>query len=368
MVSPARRPTLFDVARLSGVSPGTASRALNPNRPHPVSAAVERRVREVARQLDYHPSAAGRVLLGGYAPLIGAIVHDVVNSYVAEIVRAIEDAAARQGHMVVICNSDRSPEKELQYVRLLRELGVAGVIFTASNLSDPSYEQELGRQVSRMRRIGMGVVSLTTRRTPMPTVRFDNVEAALMATNAVLAEGHRRVAMLAGQEMLWTAQQRVDGYRSAMQTAGVPLDESLVTWNPGFTREAGARATRGLLDRGAVFTAIVCSNDEMAAGAQLALFENGLRVPDDVSLVGIDDLPPAAYMSPPLTTVHAPLKELGEKSVELLMKYRGRGWRPSAPEDIVLPTTLVRRQSIAQPRLEVAAFVRRKADPLRTIT
>lgn len=351
----ASRPTILDVARRAGVSASTASRALNPSQPHPVSAVVCERVREAARELDYHPSAAARMLLSGYAPLIGAIVHDVVNAYFAEVLRAVEDAAASREHMVVICNSDRSPEKELRYVRLLREQGVAGMLLTAGSLRDAGYEREMGRQVACMRRLGIGVVSLTARPTPMPTVRIDNVAAARTATEHVLGLGHRRVAFLAGHPQLATAQDRSEGYRQALAANGLAVDGTLVVWSPGFTREAGARATRSLLDAGAQFTAIVCSNDEMAAGAQLALFERDLRVPFDVSLVGIDDLPSAEYMSPPLTTVRVPLRELGERSVEMLLRYQGRGWRASSPDHVVLPTPLVVRQSAVAPRALMAA-------------
>jgi LacI family transcriptional regulator len=330
------------VARLAGVSIATASRVVS-SADYPVSAPTRERVLDAARTLDYVPNALARGLLKSQMPLVGVIVHDITDPYFAEVVRGVDDAASSGGYLVITCSSERDGERETSYVRLLRSMRAAAVLFAGSGLDDPALNEELPRHVAALRASGAAVVHLSPHALGEPEVSVDNAGGISAMIGALLELGHRRIAFLAGPASLYVARQRLAGYRRRLAEAGIAVDEHLVV-ETGFSAEAGALAVDQLFATGADFTAIACANDLLALGALQRLHERGLAVPGDVSVAGFDDIPVAAMTAPSLSTVRLPLRELGRRGFEAAIRMLST----ETVEPQILPTQVVLRDSTAR--------------------
>jgi LacI family transcriptional regulator len=275
---------------------------------------------------------------------VGVIVHDITDPYFAEIVRGVEDAAADEGYLVITCSTERHLERESSYVRLLRSMRAAAVVFAGSGMDDPRLNEELGRHVAALRSSGAAVVHLSPHALGEPEIRVDNAGGIAAMVQSLVELGHRQIAFLAGPASLLVAHQRLAGYRRGLAEAGVPVDERLVV-STGFSAEDGAAAVDALLGGGASFSAISCANDLLALGALQRLHERGVVVPRDVSVAGFDDIPVAAMTAPSLSTVRLPLREMGR----LGFRYAARVLDGVAPEAVLVPTTLVLRDSTGAP-------------------
>jgi LacI family transcriptional regulator len=338
--------SIVDVAKLAGVSTATASRVVS-SADYAVSAATRERVLDAARALDYVPNALARGLLKSYVPIVGVIVHDITDPYFSEVVRAIEDAASVTGQLVITCSSDRIPERESSYVRLLRSMRAGTLIFAGSGLDDPAANEDMRKHVAAMREYGAAVVHLSPYADGEPEVSVDNAAGIASMVAALARLGHRRIAFLAGPTSLFVARHRLAGYRRGIADAGLEFDPRLVV-STGFNREAGHRAIDTLLDAGAPFTAICAANDLLALGALQRLAELGIDVPGQVSVAGFDDIETAAMVAPSLSTVRLPLHEIGRRGFE----YAVRVLAGDLPQPVVLPTELVLRNSTAEPPLQ----------------
>jgi LacI family transcriptional regulator len=338
--------SITEVARLAGVSIATASRVVS-LADYPVSPATRARVLDAARTLDYVPNALARGLLKSQIPVVGVIVHDITDPYFAEVVRGVEDAATPAGYLVITCSSERDAAQETSYVRLLRSMRAASVIFAASGLDDPEHTGELHKHLAAMRLDGAAVVHLSPHALGDADVGVDN-EAGIAAMVAELVRlGHRRIAFLAGPSALVVARARLSGYRRGLADAGVGFDERLVV-HTSFDRDGGALGVDTLLAGSAPFTAIACANDPLAMGALARLADLGIDVPDAVSVAGFDDVPVAAMTSPPLSTVRLPLREMGRRGFAEAARVLDGG----DLERIVLPTELAMRGSTGAPAAE----------------
>ncbi|MER3455570.1 MAG: LacI family transcriptional regulator [candidate division GAL15 bacterium] len=325
--------TILDVARAAGVSPATVSRVLN-GAGHPVREATRHRVLEAARRLEYYPNRLARGLLWRQTHVLGFVVPDVSNPYYAAILRGVEEAAAGHGLVVMLCNTGRDPGRVQACLRTLLEHRVDGIVVAGGTLTAADVRVVQGR---------VPLVAVGRHRAPVPSVRVDNADASRKACQHLLQLGHRQVACLAGPRSSLTARDRVEGYRAALREAGIWPRARWVVWSD-LTAEGGYRAARQLLSTSRV-TALVACNDQMALGALRALWEAGLRVPQDVSVVGFDDTPTAAVAVPALTTIAIPAEELGRRALELFLAARaGR-----SDNEVVLPTQLRVRESTASP-------------------
>ena len=331
--------SITDVARLAGVSTATVSRVVSES-PYAVSAATRERVLDAARELDYVPNALARGLLKSYIPVVGVIVHDITDPYFSEVVRGVEDAASRGGFLVVTCSSDRDPEREHSYVRLLRSMRAATLIFAGSGLDDPALNTEMRRHTAAMRAYGAAVVHLSPHAFGEAEVGVDNAAGIATMVTALADLGHRRIAFLAGPTSLFVARQRLDGYRRGLEEAGLPFDERLVV-STGFNQEGGAAGVERLLAADVPFTAVCAANDLLALGALGRLAELGIDVPGQISVAGFDDIQTAALTAPRLSTVRLPLHEIGRRGFE----YAARVLDGGRPAREVLPTELVLRDS-----------------------
>jgi LacI family transcriptional regulator len=335
--------SITEVARRAGVSTATASRVGSASG-YPVSAATRERVLEAARALDYVPNALARGLQKRHVPIVGVIVHDITDPYFSEVVRGVEDAASEAGQLVIICSSDRDPEREGSYVRLLRSMRAGTVIFAGSGLDDPALNRAVRRHVTAMRGYGAAVVHLSPHAFGEAEVGVDNEAGIAAIVGALVGLGHRDIAFLAGPASLFVARHRLAGYRRGLADAGVPVDERLIV-ETRFDRQAGADAVDALLAGDAPFTAICAANDLLALGALGRLAELGIDVPSEVSVAGFDDIATAAMTAPPLSTVRLPLHEIGRRG----FLYAERVLAGGRPRREVLPTELVLRESTAPP-------------------
>jgi LacI family transcriptional regulator len=323
--------SLADISRRAGVSIATASRVLNGSS-HPVSEATRNRVLAAADELGYRPSELARALVKRTSRIIGVIVGDIVDPYFAEIARGVEDVAAREGHLTMVCNADRRPSAELAHLGVLRDYHAAGVVFAGSGYEDRDDAAALREAVDDLRAAGSAVVALAARDLSCPSVLVDNRGAARVATEHLLSLGHRRIAFVQGPPGLHTSAHRLEGFEEAMAAAGAEA----VRMPGGFEYEAGDAAAARLL-AGELPDAVLAVNDEVAIGMLTGLRRGGVDVPGRVSVAGIDDTRPARLVD--LTSVSLPLHELGVMAARVILEG-GEG-------DVVLPHHLVPRATTA---------------------
>lgn len=312
-------PTISDVARRAGVSVATASRTLSGARP--VGSRLRERVLAAARDLSYAPNPHARALAQASDASIGVVVHDVSDPYFSEIVRGMLAAAEEHDRLVLICNTSRDPDRELAYVANFRAQRVQALVLAGSGIDDREFGARMANQISGFESAGGKAVLIGRHYAPGDAVIPDNVGGARALAAELLAMGHRTFGVIAGPAKLTTTHDRLMGFRMGLEQAGVTLPDANVV-EGDFTRESGARGALELLDRVPSLTVIWALNDVMAVGAQRALRERGVRVPDDVSLCGFDDISLASDVTPQLSTIHVPMVEMGSRALRLALDAR----------------------------------------------
>lgn len=337
---PGRRATIRDVARHAGVSHQTVSRVINDN-PN-VAEATRERVLAAIRDLGYVPSPMARGLISNQTHSIGVVSDDISDQFFSRVVAGAEAEARRRGYYLMI-GSVEPEDDERGYLRLMLERRVEGLI-----LARPSVPLSSDDLVPA-KTAGVPIVSVAFELPGFSGVDVDNVQGGYDATRHLLDQGHRAIATVVGPGEFPSSAARFEGYRRALREAGVAEDSALVEHASDWGIESGRAAAARLLERGAAFTALFTHSDLMALGAIRQLRESGRRVPDDVSLVGYDDLPVAAYVDPPLTTVHQPMLEVGALAAALVLdKLAGRDGASAGTH--LLPAELIVRESVVPPR------------------
>jgi LacI family transcriptional regulator len=334
--------TLRDVARAAKVHPGTVSRALNEETRGLVNQETAERVMRAAEELGYRPNPMARGLKTNRSFTVGVLLPDLTNPLFPPIVRGIEDRLGAAGYTSLIANTDNDPDRERQDFEAMRARQVDGFITATARL-----DLEFVAEAKELRE----PIVLVNRRLEdesLPAVTVDDQAGTRLAVEHVLELGHTRIAHLGGPQALSTGHQRHLGFRAAMQSAGLETDEQAIRFGHAFTEAEGARVCRELLDRSSDVTAIVAANDLLALGCYDVLAERGLRCPDDLSIVGFNDMPFADRFDPPLTTVRIPHREIGSSAAELLLERLGDG--AGEPRQVLLPPTFVARGSTAAPR------------------
>lgn len=332
------RPTIYDVARLAGVSTATVSRALNGS--GQIAPATRAAIDEAIQQLGYQPNNAARSLVTRSSQTLALLLPDITNPFYAELVRGVQDRALEAGHTMLLCTTEGDPEREELYLNLLRAKQVDGVLVDGLVLPPP--------RIMRFVREGLPIVCLDRDidATQVPLVQVDNRLGARIATHHLLDLGHRQIAHVAGAPDLGISTERVAGYRDAHRGRGSVAPHLIAVG--GFTEEGGYEATRRLLESG-TFTAVFAANDLSALGVLSALADAGRRVPGDVSVVGFDDLRLARFTNPPLTTVHQPAGAIARKATELLLELAA-GTAVGEMRHVLEPELVV-RASTAPPAL-----------------
>lgn len=333
------RVTLRDVAERAGVHPGTASRALNAETRGLVNEATVRRVQQAAKALAYRPNPMARGLKTSRTTMVGIVVPDLSNPLFPPIVRGAEVELSRAGYMSIIADTDNDAAREETALEVLRARQVDGLLVASARREDAAI-RELHAQ-------GVPVVLVNRRaeRVPLPAVTGDDELGIELAVRHLRELGHSRIAHLAGPLVLSTGLARHRAFRHLVVETGADSSLELVVEARTYSVEEGARATAELLDRSRP-TAIIAGNDQLAVGAIDALRARGLRCPDDVSVVGFNDMPFVDKLSPPLTTVRVPHAEIGAEAARILVRWMTQGIASSSTT--TLPVELVTRGSTAR--------------------
>lgn len=340
---PGSRPraTIIDVATEAGVHPSTVSRVLSGHPGSTLRPETRQRVVEAAERLGYRPSVLARSLRLQRTLTLGMLVPDITNPFFSSIIKGAEDAARERGYNLILCNSEDQPEREETYLRVLRERQVDGLLIASSQMADATIAELRADAFPfvLLNRAAEGADDLA--------VIVDNHAAAVDLVAHLASLGHRRVGHVAGPQNTTTGLERLAGYREAVLVYGLADDPALVVEADTFSEEAGYRALGTMLAGPARPTAVFGANDLIAIGMLQRLREIGLRVPQDLSIVGFNDIPLAGLLEPALTTVRVPQLEMGVIGARLLIDHLEG--KPIGDVRVTLPTSLVVRASSAAP-------------------
>lgn len=324
--------TLKELAARAGVHPSTISRVVNSDAQLRIAAATRARIEALLRETQYRPNGVARGLKLRQTFVLAVVIPDVTNPLFAALYRGVEDAAGLRGYSVILCNTDGSSERERAHLQTLQARRVDGVILASSYLKDPSV------QWLRQQRIPHVMLNRFSDEAD-PFVGSDDFAGGKLATAHLISLGHRRVGHLAGPRNISTAVHRQRGYQAALAEAGLPPDQSLIA-ESGFVEEGGLGAMEKLLSLPEPPTAVFAVTDTVAVGAYAAAARRGLRIPEQLAVVGYNDIPLASRLSPAMTTVRLPLHEFGTVSAGMLI-------------DQIESGTLTPRRVVFSPQLEI---------------
>jgi LacI family transcriptional regulator len=328
--------TMKQVAEKAKVSTTTVSHVINNTRV--VSEDARERVLSVIQELRYIPSAVARSLKNDKTHTLGMIIPNNSNPYFAEVIQGIEDESFKLGYNIILCNSYDDPKKQAAYTRVLMEKRIDGLILVASG-SDEELNQLLSDE---------GIPKVLVDR-EVPGVAADFIEAdheqgGYLATKYLLDLGHTRIACVSGPKTLLPSSDRVHGYWRALKEAGIDLRDDFLA-HSDFTSQGGFAAFQQLLALAQRPTAIFASNDLMAIGGLCAAHEAGVRIPQELSVIGYDDIALASFSTPPLTTIAQPKHEIGVLTAQVMVKRIQNAKLPLRHE--LLETKLIVRQTTA---------------------
>jgi LacI family transcriptional regulator len=333
-----RKPlTIAMVAQEAGVSAATVSRILNGTAV--VNDAKKKAVDDAVAKLGYVPNPMARGLAGGRTLSIGVVTQAIDSPFYGAALRGIEDQLDPAGYSPLFVSGHWATDIETRCIDVLLSRRVDGIVVLTGRLTDAAL-RKFAKQVPLV------VTGRALQEPGLFSLDFDNFEGGRLATRHLLELGHQRVAFIAGDADHPDVSERLRGYRDALAEAGLPFDPNLVVQGE-YHEESGLQAVTTLLSRGVHFTALFSTNDQMAIGAAHGLQQHGLRVPEDVSLVGFDDLPTSRYALPPLTTIHQPAYEMGQLAAEAMLALIG-GNTPT--QVLPAPRLIVRSSTGPLPR------------------
>lgn len=334
--------TLKDVAALAGVHPATASRALNPETRLLVSEDTATRILAAASSLGYRPNPVARSLRTRRSHTVGVLIPDLNNPLFPPIVRGIEDRLAADGYVALIGNTDSDDERERLVFELMRARHVDGFVFATAHLRSALLAEAAAA--------GLPVV-LVNRHAEgygFPSVSVDNERGIAMAVAHLVSLGHRRIAHIAGPQDVSTGLSRYRGFIAAMAQNNLPVDPALVRYAQGYSVEEGDRCCRELLAAGSGCTAVAAANDMLAVGCYSALEEAGLSCPEDISVVGFNNMPFIDRLRPPMTTISFPHYQVGTEAGRLILERIAADGEPRTIH--YLAPELIVRRSTARPK------------------
>ena len=314
--------TITDVARSADVSPSTVSNLLN-GRSKRMRLQTKTRIENAIKELGYMPNRAAQQLKTGHARIVGLIVPSVANPFYGMFARHVEKTALAHGYQVLLCNSERDPERERDYAEELWGYGVRGIIF-GSSLMQFSHLDDLVERGLHL--VAFDRLTQEQDRTVIDSIGVDNVFATRLATKHLLSLGHRRIAFLSGSVRTVSRVDRLNGYLSALEEAEIAPNEQLIwrgksnsSFGDGDAVEMGRRGAHELFSLANRPTAVVAINDMYAFGAYAGARDLGLSIPDDVSIIGMDDIMLTEVVQPPLTTIRQPIDEIAHQATERLI-------------------------------------------------
>ncbi|HOA40654.1 MAG TPA: LacI family DNA-binding transcriptional regulator [Halanaerobiales bacterium] len=327
--------TIKDIAREAGVSVTTVSRVLN-NKVD-VSPKTRQKVLDIINKLNYNPNSIARGLVMNKTYTIGLIVPDISNSFFAEIAKAIEEEIRSYGYSIIFCNTGNDKKRERESINLLKSKQVDGLIGAFSNASK--------EEIIALNKSGFPVVQIDrlVEDSQVPSVVVDNTVSGYLATEYLIKKGHKRIAHISGSLDTNTGIRRAAGYKKAMLENGLVVEEDLII-EGDFSQESGYQAMMQIMEENKDLTAVFAGNDMMALGAYRAIYDLGLKIPEDISIIGHDDFTLASLVRPALTTMQQPIYEIGELAARVLIDML-KGRKNKEPL-IVVNTRLVERSSV----------------------
>jgi len=339
--------SIKDIARIAGVSHSTVSRALRKSPLIPAETA--RRIQTIADELGYRASAVARSLVTRKTEAVGVVVTSIADPFNGEVVAGIEEVANQHGYSVILATSQTDPQREIAVVRSFQERRVDGIVVASSRVG--------ALYLPTLSEMQIPIVLLNNQHPSefVHSVSIDNVDGARQAVNHLIGLGHTRIAYIGDETGLESDTERLKGFEDAMSEARLKILPELVVRGDGKS-EAAAREAFHLLTMKERPTAIFCYNDMSALGVLNAAAQSGVRVPDELSIIGFDDLFFAALMQPALTTIHQPKKELGHSAMQLLVHLLNGG---ASEKMQIVKGELVVRSSTAAP-------LTNRSDPGRT--
>ncbi|MEF3303939.1 catabolite control protein A [Paenibacillus sp. GYB003] len=329
--------TIYDVAREAGVSMATVSRVVN-NNPN-VKPQTRKKVFEAIDRLGYRPNAVARGLASKKTTTVGVVIPDISNSIFSEVTRGIEDIANMYHYNIILCNADKKKEKEIRVINTLLEKQVDGLLFMGGTVTEDHI------QAFKTSSVPIVLCGTTDDKDLIPSVDIDHEAAAYDAVKLLIGQGHTRIGMISG-----TLQDpangfaRYQGYKKALEEAGMTVTEELVRVG-NYRYESGYEMMKYFLDLSSRPTAIFAATDEMAIGAIHAIQDQGLKVPEDVSVISVDNIRMASMVRPQLTTVAQPMYDIGAVSMRLLTKLMNKENVDMAK--VLLPHEIIQRKSVA---------------------
>lgn len=331
--------SIKDVAKLAGVSVSTVSRVINKR--GKTSKETEEKVWRAIEILQYRPNLLARSLRSQKTKLLGLLVPDIDSPFFARLAKYIEEAAYQKGYNLILCNVGEDPKREKDYLEVLVQRQVEGIIFP--RVSDES----LLVRIPYLSKIPYVILDRTLEKEEAPTVKLDNVAAGMLAATHLLELGHRKFACITGPQKISVSRERLEGFLTTLTQAGISAENIFVV-EGDFKIDGGRKGMERILDHLSPPFALFCMNDMMAFGAIQMARERGWRVPEDISVVGLDNNPLCEVFSPPLTTVAQPFDQIAKAGITLLCKLiEGKKVRKKS---ITVSPYLVTRQSTAPPR------------------
>jgi LacI family transcriptional regulator len=305
--------TIYDVARVAGVSMATVSRVVNGN--SNVKPATRKKVMGVIEQLGYRPNAVARGLASKKTKTVGVVIPDISNAFYSEVTRGIEDIATMYRYNIILCNSDLQQERETQLIETLLEKQVDGLLFLGGNV------REEHRRIYDHTNVPVVLVATKVEDNALPAVGIDQQQAAYDATVHFIEKGHKKIALIGGllTDMV-KGYPRYLGYRQALEEHQIDFDERLIRIGD-YRYDSGYQAMTTLLGLTEFPESVVVLSDEMAVGAIHAVLDSGRKVPEDIEVIGYNNIPIASQVRPLLSTVDVPMYDLGAVAMRLLTKY-----------------------------------------------
>lgn len=327
--------TMKDIAKIAGVSVNTVSRALN-DRPE-ISEETKQHIKKIARELNYVPNAVAASLASKKSRSIGLVIPDICDPFFALQARGVEDAARERGFSVIIVNTDEDPTREVHAVTTLYGARVAGIVLTSVFFATQHIQELMGKNVPLV------LLNRYARELDTDYVINDHEKGAYLVTRHLLALGHKRIGIILGPDRITSVQDRLAGYYKAMAEAGLEVPDQYVVHGENLKPETGELLAERLMHLEPRPTAVFAYCDSLAIGASAGIYKSGYSVPQDVALVGYDDIPYAAHLAIPLTTVVQPAYEMGRTACEILFKRIEHGGEQRTEHIVFEPKLVVRK-------------------------
>lgn len=330
--------TIKDVAQLANVSIATVSHVLNGTRY--VSKEVQLRILDAMETLNYQPNAVARGLRTKKTNTMAIIIPDITNPFFADFTRGFQDVVDQKGFLVLVCNSDRIFSREIRFIEMIWQQRVDGVVLNPAKVK----AEDLSRLVKA--RISVVLIGSQIDHPDFNVVMIDNVKGGFDATQHLIDLGHRKIGLLCGLLNTTSGGLRYQGYMRALEKNGIPIQEELIA-EGDITYDGGYTCMRQLLSKNKLPTAVFATSDVMALGAKTAIEDVGLRIPEDISLIGFDDIPEVSRTRPKLSTIAQPKYRMGQEAANILLEQI-ENKQTNLKKKIIMDHTVVARESTAR--------------------